>query len=142
MPYNSIYLRIPGVVFLILAAAIWLGTRNFPSLPEGYPGPGLFPNVLAFLLALAGIGLLWRPSAEVDTATQRLRGKGITRILGGLSGALLFLLINPWTTIGAAAGVTCLVCGVAMRARIKAVLITSAATGIVIHLLFSGLLAL
>ncbi|MXZ04342.1 MAG: tripartite tricarboxylate transporter TctB family protein [Rhodothermaceae bacterium] len=142
MPYNSVYLRIPGIVFLILAAAIWLGTRSFPSLPEGYPGPGLFPNVLAFLLALAGIGLFWRPSAEVDTTTQRLRGTGITRILGGLSGALLFLLINPWTSIGAAAGVTCLVCGVAMRARIRAVLITSAATGIVIHLLFSGLLAL
>ena len=98
--------------------------------------------MLAFLLALAGIGLFWRPSAKVDTATQRLRGTGITRILGGLSGALLFLLINPWTSIGAAAGVTCLVCGVAMRARIRAVLITSAATGIVIHLLFSGLLAL
>ena len=142
MPYNSVYLRIPGAVFLILAAAIWLGTRNFPSLPEGYPGPGLFPNVLAFLLALAGIGLLWRPSAEVDSATQRLHGKGFVRIVGGLSGALLFLLINPWTSIGAAAGVTCLICGVAMRARIKAVLITSAATGIVIHLLFSGLLAL
>lgn len=127
---------------MILAAAIRLGTRNFPSLPEGYPGPGLFPNVLAFLLALAGIGLLWRPSAEVGTATQRLPKKGITRILGGLSGALLFLLINPWTSIGAAAGMTCLVCGVAMRARIKAVLITSTATGIMIHLLFSGLLAL
>ena len=142
MPYNKIYSRIPGIVFLILAAAIWLGTRNFPSLPEGYPGPGLFPNVLAFLLALAGIGLLWRPSAEVEPTAQRLPRKGIARILGGISGALLFLLINPWTSIGAAAGVTCLVCGVALRARIKAVLITSTAAGILIHLLFSGLLAL
>ncbi len=142
MPYNSIYLRIPGIVFLILAAAIWLGTRSFPSLPEGYPGPGLFPNALAFLLALVGIGLLWRPTAEVVRATHQLSGKGVTRILGGLSGALLFLLINPLTSIGAAAGMTCLVCGVAMRARIKAVLITSAATGVMIHLLFSGLLAL
>lgn len=142
MPYNSIYLRIPGIVFLILAAAIWLGTRNFPSLPEGYPGPRLFPNVLAFLLALVGVGLFWRPSAEAGTATQRLPAKGVTRILGGLSGALLFLLINPWTSIGVAAGITCLMCGMAMRARVKAVLITSAATGIVIHLVFSGLLAL
>ncbi len=142
MPYNSIYLRIPGIVFLILAAAIWLGTRNFPSLPEGYPGPGLFPNALAFLLVLVGIGLLWRPSAEVVPATHQLSAKGVTRILGGLSGALLFLLINPLTSIGAAAGMTCLVCGMAMRARIKAVLITSATTGVMIHLLFSGLLAL
>lgn len=98
--------------------------------------------MLAFLLVLVGIGLLWRPSAEVGTVTQRLPGKGTIRILGGLSGALLFLLINPWTSIGAAAGMTCLVCGMAMQARIKAVLITSVATGTVIHLLFSGLLAL
>ena len=142
MPYNSIVSRIPGVVFLTLAAFTWLSARNFPPLPEGYPGPGLFPNVLAFLLALAGIGLIWRPSVEVDTSAQRLHRKGITRILGGLSGAILFLLINPWTSIGAAAGITCLVCGIVMQARIKAVLITSTATGIAIHLLFSGLLAL
>jgi hypothetical protein len=142
LPYNSIYLRIPGIVFLILAAAIWLGTRNFPSLPEGYPGPGLFPNVLAFLLVLVGISLLWRPFAEVGTAAQRPSGNGITRIVGGLSGALLFLLINPWASIGVAAGMTCLACGLAMQARIKAVLITSTVTGIAIHLLFSGLLAL
>lgn len=47
-----------GVGLIVFAVAILLHTRTFPTLEEGYPGPALFPNVLAVLFILAGITLL------------------------------------------------------------------------------------
>ncbi len=47
-----------GLFLIIFALAVIIHTRTFPSLDNGYPGPSLFPRVLAVLFILAGIGLI------------------------------------------------------------------------------------
>ena len=47
-----------GSVLVLFGGWVLLYTRTFPTLEEGYPGPSLFPNVLAVLFVLAGIGLV------------------------------------------------------------------------------------
>jgi len=47
-----------GLASIIFAVAVILFARTFPRLERGYPGPGLFPIVLAVLFILAGIILI------------------------------------------------------------------------------------
>ena len=47
-----------GLASIIFAVAVILLARTFPRLERGYPGPGLFPIVLAVLFILAGIILV------------------------------------------------------------------------------------
>ncbi len=44
-----------GLGVIIFAAAVILYARSFPSLEKGYPGPALFPTLLAGLFILAGV---------------------------------------------------------------------------------------
>jgi putative tricarboxylic transport membrane protein len=44
-----------GVGAILFGIAVILYSRNFPSLENGYPGPSLFPIVLAVLFILAGV---------------------------------------------------------------------------------------
>lgn len=44
-------------VLLLLAIWIWYYSGKFPDLPEGYPGPKLFPRIIAVGLALIGLGM-------------------------------------------------------------------------------------
>jgi putative tricarboxylic transport membrane protein len=46
-----------GLFFLAAGAYIYLEARTFPNLAGGYPGPGLFPQILGALLALSGLAL-------------------------------------------------------------------------------------
>ncbi len=46
-------------LFLILGSVLVLWhVQSFPSLENGYPGPALFPTVLAVLFIFCGIGLI------------------------------------------------------------------------------------
>ncbi|MBW1960910.1 MAG: tripartite tricarboxylate transporter TctB family protein [Deltaproteobacteria bacterium] len=47
-----------GVAVIIFGIAVILYARNFPKLEKGYPGPSLFPIVLAVLFIFAGIVLI------------------------------------------------------------------------------------
>ena len=47
-----------GVFLIIFACAVLVHVQSFPKLDNGYPGPALFPSVLAVLFVLCGIGLI------------------------------------------------------------------------------------
>lgn len=47
-----------GLGLITFAVAVLFYTRTFPTLEKGYPGPSLFPNVLAVLFIIAGITLV------------------------------------------------------------------------------------
>ncbi len=49
---------VAGVLLALLGSYVFLAARTFPNLPGGYPGPGLFPQLLGVILALSGVGLL------------------------------------------------------------------------------------
>jgi len=46
-----------GSIFALVGALIFLHAMSFPNLKGGYPGPGLFPQLLGVLLFLAGLGI-------------------------------------------------------------------------------------
>jgi putative tricarboxylic transport membrane protein len=47
-----------GLFLVVFAAAVLWHVQSFPSLDNGYPGPALFPSVLAVLFILCGVGLI------------------------------------------------------------------------------------
>jgi len=47
-----------GMLLALLGSYVFLAARTFPNLSGGYPGPGLFPQLLGILLACAGAGLV------------------------------------------------------------------------------------
>lgn len=46
-----------GIAFALFGAWIFLQAMTFPNLKGGYPGPGLFPQLLGILLVLSGLGI-------------------------------------------------------------------------------------
>jgi putative tricarboxylic transport membrane protein len=49
-----------GLFLIVFAAAVLWHVQNFPSLDNGYPGPALFPSVLAVLFIFCGVGLIFQ----------------------------------------------------------------------------------
>ena len=47
-----------GMVLIIFASTVLVHVQSFPKLDNGYPGPALFPSVLAVLFIFCGIGLI------------------------------------------------------------------------------------
>jgi len=47
-----------GLVLIGFGSAVLIHTRTFPSMDTGHPGPGFFPNILAGLIMVAGLGLV------------------------------------------------------------------------------------
>ena len=56
-----------GGIFAIAGVFIFLQARTFPNLAGGYPGPGFFPQLLAVLLVLSGLGI------AANAAVKRVR---------------------------------------------------------------------
>ena len=49
-----------GVAAILFGSWVIGYARNFPKLEKGYPGPSLFPTVLAVLFIVAGIVLIFQ----------------------------------------------------------------------------------
>ena len=47
-----------GMLLIVFACAVLVQVQSFPKLDNGYPGPALFPSVLAILFIFCGIGLI------------------------------------------------------------------------------------
>ncbi|MDQ7829308.1 MAG: tripartite tricarboxylate transporter TctB family protein [Armatimonadota bacterium] len=69
---------VAGVLLALLGSYVFLAARTFPHLPGGYPGPGLFPQLLGGLLALSGAGLLAH-GALTGTLRRRIPLLGASR---------------------------------------------------------------
>jgi putative tricarboxylic transport membrane protein len=104
-----------GLLAAVLGAAVVLHVRTFPELPDGQPGPALFPGIVGSLLVLFGLVLVVRavlargePAADPDegiTAQGRLRALAVLGLVVGYlllaetlgfpvtMGVLLFLLM-------------------------------------------------
>ncbi len=128
---------------------IWLQASTFPSLGR-YPGPALFPQVVAGSLLLASLMLIavalwrWRNIAPAtDSTTHVPLTKALiatTNVLAGLALVVLFPVLQDrfsgWLVL-ALLGV-----GVALLLRVKffTALLVGAATGIIVTLAFRYLL--
>jgi putative tricarboxylic transport membrane protein len=122
-----------GLLAAALGAAVVLHVRTFPGLPDGQPGPALFPGIIGGLLVLFGLVLVARavrardePAADPDagvTARGWLRALAVLGLVVGYlllaetlgfvltMGVLLFLLMwllgaRPLVAVLAAAATT------------------------------------
>ena len=48
-----------GGVFVLLAIAVLVESRTFPTLPSQPYGPGTFPTIIAVIMLIAGGGQIW-----------------------------------------------------------------------------------
>lgn len=146
-----------GVIFAAFSVWIWLQASTFPNLGR-YPGPSLFPQVVAGGLLLASLSLIavalwrWRNTASSPDSIQSLPltttlTKTLTTTLGaatnvlvGLAFVALFPILqdrfNGWLAL-ALLGV-----GIALLLRVKLVtaLLVGTATSVVVTLAFRYLL--
>jgi putative tricarboxylic transport membrane protein len=87
-----------GLTLIIFGGAVLFHTRGFPELEEGYPGPSLFPNVLAILFMITGIVLVLqgirsrKPLAAVER--HLLGGKGLANILAVLAAIVMYIFFS------------------------------------------------
>ena len=81
-----------GLFLIVFAAAVLWHVQSFPSLDNGYPGPALFPSVLAVLFILCGVVLMIQGVRQrekllrFDTGTLTVSGLlNIVFVLGAIA---------------------------------------------------------
>ena len=131
-------------ILLFLAAWIWYYSGRFPDLPEGYPGPKLFPRIIALGLALIGLGIGLRiflsgtrPDSErpVSTKDKNPFRLGLGVILMGLFPVMSPLLgfVNSLLIVG-------VLIGLVLQVEWWKALLTAGITTAGIYLIFAELL--
>jgi len=135
---------LPGGLALALGVAVWFFAGTFPELDDGYPGPGLFPRIIAVGLALSGLGLLiraFRRPGEASPATnQTPLLPAAARVAAGLALVALYPLLQG--LIGFIPTVSALSFGVAVLLGVGVVTagVTAIVSSSLIYLLFTRLL--
>lgn len=84
---------------IILSLFVWFYSRTFPSLPDGHPGPGLFPRAVAAGMFIAGCYLALRAlRGEPAGASQELKAESVGKGLSRIGVVLLALGLYPFLT--------------------------------------------
>ena len=95
---------ISGGILVILGIGIYVVSLTFPALPEGYPGPSLFPQIIGVGLGLMGILLCVSgfrntssaSASSTDTPGNLKSGNSLVHMLGGVGIIALFPLVYPF----------------------------------------------
>src|SRR5687768_9132786 len=96
-----------GAGFVLAGVVVLVATLRFPRLDDGAPGPGLFPQVVAVLMIVAGAALAWsaRPGrardargAPLPAAAPRLGARGVVNTLMVFAAIIAFMVVTP--TVG------------------------------------------
>jgi len=133
-----------GLLAAALGAAVVLHVQTFPELPDGQPGPALFPGIVGSLLVLFGLVLLVRgvlargtPATDPDAGITR---QGRLRALAVLGLVIGYILLAEVLGFVVTMGVLLFLLMWLLGTRpLVAVLATAATTGF-IFLVFEELL--
>lgn len=87
-----------GLSTAALGLAVYFYSRGFPRLPGGYPGPGLFPQVIAVLFVVFGVALALKairarvrpPRLDLGTLLWR---REVSQALAVLAVIVLYILL-------------------------------------------------
>ena len=89
-----------GLVIILFGGAVLIDTRTFPSLENGYPGPSLFPNILAVLFIIAGIVLVVQGVRSREKFlkfdTTGISREGIVNILLVLIAVVFYIVLSDF----------------------------------------------
>ena len=134
---------ISSVLIIVLGVSIWVLSGNFPDLDEGYPGPNLFPRVIAIGLVLIGVLVI---ISEVRSGKQaKIEGLSIpfsSLTRPGLVVLVLtiFPLISPLIGFPISLFLVTICVGLIFRLKWWKTILTSGLTVGMIYLVFSQLL--
>ena len=124
---------ISAAVLGLLGIGIWWQAGSFPSLEEGYPGPSLFPRMIAIGLILGGtwIGFsaLRQPQEKKEPDQQQTGG---LKFAGGLALVALYPILQPLIGFMGSLGVICL--GIALLLGVKPWIAIASALGTVLFI--------
>jgi putative tricarboxylic transport membrane protein len=135
---------VTGVVTAGFGVAIVFHVAGFPRLPDGAPGPALFPGILGALFALFGAVLIGRgvrhrrrPSAEEPAAVAGTRWTPAVAVVGSV---VFYLLLSE--VLGFSLTMALLLFGLSLvlGARPVAAGVSAVVTTAVLYVLFRQLL--
>ncbi len=121
MPQERIWEVLVAALAVVLGLGVWSLSGDLPTTEEGYPGPALFPRILAVVLVLGGLALLgpalWQRQGWQAGLLGRLGPVGL--LLGAL-GLAPWLL--SWAGLVATAALYAMLMAALLGARWGAVL--------------------
>ncbi len=91
---------VSGIILIGMSLWIWWQAASFPQLGDGYPGPALFPQIIAIGLACAGLYIAVRSAGKTKskrTAKTAFSPAGFVRLLIGLALAALYPILIEFT---------------------------------------------
>ncbi len=137
--------RVAGVLLAGLGVWIWIYTGTFPTLEQGYPGPALFPRIIALGLMLSGLGFVvgsLRRIAEIRPAFDLSRPDwpGLARLMLGVGLVALYPLVQTWLGFIPTVSLLSFVVAYVLKARPVVAAVTALLSTLVIYWLFTGVL--
>ena len=133
-----------GLILMAIAASLWSITMTFPTLNDGYPGPALFPQIIAILLGLLGLYLCLasilskqtaHPSSELDQQKGRL-----TLFFGGILLVVIFPLLIDHVHFIVIMGGFILFFGLILQNPLWKAILTALLSAVLIYAMFTQLL--
>jgi hypothetical protein len=135
--------RISEILFSIIVTGlgllVFITAKGYPELPEGHPGPGLFPAYLGAGLFLCGILLLINALRFQTFQTSGFQGKWIL-LVSILAAMIIFPFFYRVVGFFIAIAITILLVGLLMKLKFISAILTSVITTGFIYLIFSQIL--
>lgn len=124
---------ISALLLCLLGIGIWWQSANFPALEEGYPGPSLFPRLIAIGLLLGGIWIGFKSMRTSEDQAQEIeRDSSFLKLGGGVILVAAYPILQPLIGFILSLGLVCL--GIALLLGIKPWIAVVSATGTVLFI--------
>ncbi len=136
---------ISGSLMIGFSVWIWIYTGTFPELQEGYPGPALFPRIIAIGLLFSGIifvGSGLRRIAAIRQSLPLLRPAwpGLARLALGIGLIALYPLMQGWVGFIPTISILSFVVAIVLKARLIVAAITALLSTLALYGLFTSVL--
>lgn len=133
-----------GLFLILFAAVVLWHVQSFPSLDNGYPGPALFPSVLAVLFIFCSIGLIIQGARQrekllkFDTGTLNL--SGLLNILFVLGMIVCYIFLAQYIGFLIFSFLVLLILMKWLKVKTLASILMSGGVTLIIYLLFAKVL--
>lgn len=134
---------ISGILLIILAILLWWQSESYPVLDEGYPGPNLFPRIIAIGLGLIGMVLLFsnfKKKPDHAFSDLDLRSAGVLRPLLAVILVIAFPYLSPLIGFPSTLLIVTILMGFVFQLKWWKAVVTGVITVGFVYLIFSQLL--
>ncbi|MFT6810878.1 MAG: cell division protein FtsW (lipid II flippase) [Saprospiraceae bacterium] len=135
---------VSSILLILLSVLIWWQSDSFPGLQEGYPGPNLFPRIIA--LGLGGIGILlfysgYKTTSLNSNTKSKLGSREILRPALAIAIVAFFPIISPILGFSLTLLIVTILMGFVFNLHWRKASLTGLITVGIIYFIFSQLLS-